>query len=74
MEKRRNCTLGAISPLFHNIIYMLLDFLVSAGTRLSLRDKRLFQISEFEIAGTNCTVGTHLKRFGALLLVITHNI
>ena len=25
-EKRRNCSLGAISPLFHNIFYMLLDF------------------------------------------------
>ena len=26
VEKRRNCSLGAISPLFHNIFYMLLDF------------------------------------------------
>ena len=24
--KRRNCSLGAISPLFHNIFYLLLDF------------------------------------------------
>ena len=40
MEKRRNCSLGAISPLFHNIFYMLLDFHVKAGTRFSFRDKR----------------------------------
>ena len=33
---------------------MLLDFHVLAGTRFSLRDKRLFEISEFEIARVNC--------------------
>ena len=53
MEKRRNCSLGAISPLFHNIFYMLLDFHVKAGTRFSLRDKRLFEISEV-VTGVNC--------------------
>ena len=46
--------LGAISPLFHNIFYLLLDFHVYAGTRFSLRDKRLFEISEVEIAKVNC--------------------
>ena len=40
---------GEISPLFHNIFYLLLDFHVWAGTRFSLRDKRLF-----EIAKVNC--------------------
>ena len=55
VEKRRNCSLGAISPLFHNIFYMLLDFHVKAGTRFSLRDKRLFEISEVEIIRVNCT-------------------
>ena len=40
---------GAISPLFHNIFYLLLDFHVLAGTRFSLRDKRLFEISVVEI-------------------------
>ena len=54
MEKRRNCSLGAISPLFHNIFYLLLDFHVLAGTRFSLRDKRLFEINEFEITRVNC--------------------
>ena len=55
MEKRRNCSLGAIPPLFHNIfVCLLLDVHVSAGTRFSLRDKRLIEISEFEITRVNC--------------------
>ena len=54
MEKRRNCSLRAISPLFHNISYQLLDFHAEAGTRVSLRDKRLFEISEVEIMRVNC--------------------
>ena len=58
VEKRRNCSLGAISPLFHNIFCMLLDFHVKAGTRFSLRDKRLFEISEVEITRVNCIL-TH---------------
>ena len=28
VEKRRNCSLGAISPLFHYIFYLFLDFYV----------------------------------------------
>ena len=58
MEKRRNCSLGAISPLFLNIFYLLLDFHVYAGTRFSLRDKRLFEISQVEIMGVNCNLDT----------------
>ena len=54
VEKRRNCSSGAISPLFHNIFYMLLDFHVKAGTRFSLRDKRLFEISEVERMSRKC--------------------
>ena len=34
--------------------YLLLDFHVKAGTRFSLRDKRLFEISEVEITRVNC--------------------
>ena len=59
VEKRRNCSLGAISPLSHNIFYMLLDFHVKAGTRFSLRDKRLFEISEVEITRVNCILKFH---------------
>ena len=45
---------GEIAPqeqflLFSTIFYMLLDFHVYEGTRFSLRHKRLFEISEFEI-------------------------
>ena len=50
-----HCSLGAISPLFYNIFCLLLDVHVSAGTRFSLRDKRLFEISEFEITRVDCT-------------------
>ena len=51
----------AISPLFHNIFYMLLDFHVKAGTRFSLRDKRLFEISEVEITRVNCTSTIYMQ-------------
>ena len=54
-EKLLLSSLGAISPLFHNIFYLLSDFHVSAGTRFSLRDKRLFEISEFEITRVKCS-------------------
>ena len=51
---------GEIAPLeqfllFSTIFfYMLLDFHVKAATRFSLRNKRLFEISYFEITGVNC--------------------
>ena len=62
MEKRRNCSLGAISPLFYNIFHLLLGFHVQAGTRFSLRDKRLFEISEVEITRVNCIKMFWLER------------
>ena len=34
--------------------YLLLDFQVKARTRISLRDKRLFEISEVEITRVDC--------------------
>ena len=34
--------------------YLLLDFHVQTGTRFSLRDKRLFEISEVEITIVDC--------------------
>ena len=55
MEKSRNCSLGAISPLFHNIFLPVVRFsCLGKGTRFSLRDKRLFEISEIEITRVNC--------------------
>ena len=42
--------------LFSAIFYsLLLDFHVYKGTRFSLRDKRLFEISEVEITRVDCT-------------------
>ena len=35
--------------------YVLLSFYVRTGTRLSLRDKRLFEITEVEIARVDCS-------------------
>ena len=54
MEKRRNCSKGAISPLFHNILLPVGRSLCSNGTRFLLRDKWLFEISEFEITRVDC--------------------
>ena len=51
---------GEIAPmeqflLFSTIFcYLLLDFSVKTGTRFSLRDKRLFEISEAEIMRVDC--------------------
>ena len=51
---------GVIAPkeqflLFSTIICCLLvDPCVKTGTRFSLRDKRLFEISEFEITRVDC--------------------
>ena len=53
VEKGKNCSWRAISPLIHNIFY-LLNFYVRTGTRISLRDKRLFEITKVEIARVDC--------------------
>ena len=50
MEKR-NCSLILFSTIF---CYLFLDFHVKTGTRISLRYKRLFEISEVEITRVDC--------------------
>ena len=55
MEKGRNCSPGAIFPLFHNIYNLILDFCVITRTRFSVRDKRLFEITEVEITRVDCS-------------------
>ena len=41
--------------LFSTILYYILsEFHVKQGTRVSLRDKRLFETSEAEIMGVDC--------------------
>ena len=38
------------------LYYLMLDFYVKTGIRFSLRDKRLFEITEVEITRVDCTV------------------
>ena len=60
MEKARNCSKGEKLLLKSNFssypqyFYLLLSFYVRTGTRISLRDKRLFEITEVEIARVDC--------------------
>ena len=42
-------------PLSTIFYYMMLDFYVKTGIRFSLRDKRLFEITEVEITRVDCT-------------------
>ena len=57
MEKRRYCSLGAISSLSHNILLILLPVVsFSCFNRdiLLLRDKPLFETSEVDITRVDC--------------------
>ena len=42
-------------PLSTIFYYLMLDFYVKTGIRFSLRDKRLFAITEVEIMRVDCT-------------------
>ena len=55
VEKGRNCSWGAISPLVPNICYLMLDFYIKTRIRFCLRDKRLFEIIEVEITRVDRT-------------------
>ena len=54
MQKRRNGSLGAISPLFHNILLPFVRFMLKKRTIFSLWEKRLYEISEIEITRVSC--------------------
>ena len=41
-------------PLSTIFCYLMLDFYVKTGIRFSLQDKRLFEITEVEIARVDC--------------------
>ena len=43
-------------PLSTKFYYLVLDFCVKTGIRFSLRDKRLFEITEVEIMRVDCTL------------------
>ena len=42
-------------PLSTIVYYLMLDFYVKTGMRFSLRDKRLFEITEVEITRVDCS-------------------
>ena len=46
-------------PLSTIFYYLMLDFYVKPGIRFSLRDKRLFEITEVEITRVNCISELH---------------
>ena len=48
--------------LLSTIFCYLLDFYVKTGTRFSLRDKRLFEITEVEITRVNCKCVRSLEK------------
>ena len=56
VEKGRNCSSEAISPLIHNFSYLMLDFCVKTRRSFSLRNKRLFEITEVEITRVDCNL------------------
>ena len=58
-------------PLSTIFYYLMLDFYVKTGIRFSLRDKRLFEITEVEITRVDVsyTVVGPLKRVDGYLLV-----
>ena len=47
-----------LSTIFYNL---MLDFYVKAGIRFSLRDKRLFEITEVEITRVDCSLNVLLN-------------
>ena len=48
-----------ISPLIPIFSYLMLDFYVKTSIRFSLRDKRLFEITEVEITRVDCNFVDH---------------
>ena len=53
---------GEIALLLSTIFcYLMLDFYVKTGIRFSLRDNRLFKITEVEITGFDCMWHVHEK-------------
>ena len=65
-----------LSTLF---CYLMLDFYVKRGIRFSLRDKRLFEITEVEITRVDCIICVRLSLLSSeiaapLAVVGTHSI
>ena len=52
-------------PLSTIFYYLILDFYVKTGIRFSLRDKRLFEITEVEITRVDCSYVVHFVPLSA---------
>ena len=50
-------------PLSTIFYYLMLDFYVKTGIRFSLRDKRLFEITEVEITRVDCNYTIFFSMF-----------
>ena len=48
--------------------YLMLDFYVKTGIRFSLRDKRLFEITEIEITRVDCSVELGIACFHFIMI------
>ena len=59
-------------PLSKIFYYLMLDFYVKTGIRFSVRDKRLFEITEVEITRVDCigkSVTLHVTQFNTLSVI-----
>ena len=57
-------------PLSTIFYYLMLDFYVKTGIRFSLRDKRLFEITEVEITRVDCN-NLRLWNFGHFYILLS---
>ena len=48
-------------PLSTIFYYLMLNFYIKTGIRFSLRDKRLFEITEVEITRVDCSIITCMR-------------
>ena len=71
MEKGKIAPEEQFLPLSTIFYYLMLDFYVKTGIRFSLRDKRLFEITEVEITRVDCIsyFSIHLKSSYLKLLI-----
>ena len=60
MEKGKIAPEEQFLPLSTIFYYLMLDFYVKTGIRFSLRDKRLFEITEVEITRVDCRVNRQM--------------
>ena len=56
------CYLVQFLPLATIFCYLMLDFYVKTGIRFSLRDKRLFEITEVDIARVDCISKSSIRQ------------